>query len=327
MRLAHTRNMPGTKIDPASSVAEEALQSFDALNGPQPGFRPAHAKGILLTGTFTPSPDALSLTSAPHIQRASTPVTVRFSDFAGVPKIPDNDPNASPRGLAIRFHLAEHVHTDIISHSVDGFPARTAEEFVEFLRAIYDSMRTTLKPTPIEKFLGAHPAALEFVQAPKPMPASFASESYFAVSAYKFIDRSGAVKYGRYRIHPEGANHYLDHAVETRVPPNFLFDEIAARLAKGPVKMRIAVQIADAGDVTNDATVHWPKERPEIAFGTVEIAGIAPNNEAEQRQIIFDPVPRVDGIESSDDPLTSVRATTYLLSGRRRRAQGGTRPK
>jgi catalase len=40
----------------------------------------------------------------------------------------------------------------------------------------------------------------------------------------------------------------------------------------------------------------------------------------ERRKIIFDPVPRVDGIDPSGDPLTQVRADLYLLSGRRRRA-------
>ncbi len=43
----------------------------------------------------------------------------------------------------------------------------------------------------------------------------------------------------------------------------------------------------------------------------------------DRRKIIFDPIPRVDGIESSGDPLTEVRADIYLLSGRRRRAVFG----
>jgi hypothetical protein len=43
----------------------------------------------------------------------------------------------------------------------------------------------------------------------------------------------------------------------------------------------------------------------------------------ERRHIIFDPIPRVDGSESSDDPLTKVRADLSLLSGRRRRAVCG----
>ena len=41
-----------------------------------------------------------------------------------------------------------------------------------------------------------------------------------------------------------------------------------------------------------------------------------------QRKMIFDPVPRVDGIDPSGDPLTDVRSEIYLLSGRRRRANG-----
>jgi len=75
--------------------------------------------------------------------------------------VPDNHPDASPRGMAIRFHLAGHVHTDIIAHSVDAFPVRTAEEFVEFLRAIHASGPCAANPTPVEKFLSTHPAALE----------------------------------------------------------------------------------------------------------------------------------------------------------------------
>jgi len=43
----------------------------------------------------------------------------------------------------------------------------------------------------------------------------------------------------------------------------------------------------------------------------------------ERRRIIFDPVPRVDGIEASGDPLTDVRSDISLLSGRRRRAVCG----
>src|ERR1051325_1581933 len=126
--MQHSRDMATINTDPASAMAREVLQVFDDLNGTQPGFRPVHAKGILISGRFTPSPDARALTRAPHLKQQSTPVTVRFSDTTGLPNIPDNDPNASPRGIAIRFHLAEHVHTDIIAHSVDGFPVRTVEE-------------------------------------------------------------------------------------------------------------------------------------------------------------------------------------------------------
>ena len=57
-----------------------------------------------------------------------------------------------------------------------------------------------------------------------------------------------------------------------------------------------------------------------IDFGTVVLTERISDDDTEARRIIFDPIPRVDGIEPSDDPLFNVRAALYLLSGRRRRA-------
>src|SRR3979490_902677 len=91
-------------------LAEKLLGALDTISGLHPGFRPAHAKGLMCSGTFTPSPEAARLTRAPHAAKPSTPVTVRYSDSTGVPTIPDNDPQKSgPRGFAVRFHLGDHV--------------------------------------------------------------------------------------------------------------------------------------------------------------------------------------------------------------------------
>src|SRR5262249_15161374 len=93
----------------------------------------------------------------------------------------------------------------IIAHSVNGFPVRTAEEFLQMLRAIHASQPGAASPMPIETFLATHPAALEFVQAPKPVPASFLKESFYAMNAYRFINADAERVYGRYRIRPEGS--------------------------------------------------------------------------------------------------------------------------
>jgi catalase len=249
-------------------------------------------------------------------------VSVRLSDFAGIPTVADNDgQNASPRGCAIRFHLAEHSHTDIVAHSVDMFPARTAEEFLEFLNALIATDFAGPHPNAIEQFLGGHPAALAFVQAPKPIPTSFARESFFAVSAFKFTNAHGKSQFGRYRILPVAGNEYVDDAA-AKQGPNFLMDEIQQRVAKEPVKFLIMVQLAEEGDVTDDATVRWPESRKVVEFGEIALTVVADNNAGEQQQIIFDPIPRVDGIEASADPLFEPRANIYLMSGRRRREAG-----
>jgi catalase len=306
------------------ALSRETIEVFDKVNrGVHPGFRPAHAKGILLTGMFTPSPEAAALTRAPHLHRSSTPVTVRVSNFAGIPTVPDNDPQgASPRGFAVRFHLGEHVHTDIIGHSVDNFPVRTGEGLVEFLNALIATDPAGPHPNAVEQFLSAHTAALTFVKTPKPIPTSFANESFFAVSAFKFTNADGISRYGRYRILPAAGTEYLDEASAAARSPNFLFDEIKERVAKEPVRFRIAAQLAEDGDTIDDATIRWPEERPQISFGEISLEQIAPNNAGEQQHIIFDPIPRVDGIETSADPLFEPRANIYLMSGRRRRAAG-----
>jgi catalase len=317
--------MPLTTDEKLLALNREAIAVFDKANGGvHPGFRPAHAKGILLTGTFTPSPEAASLTRAPHLNRNSTPVTVRFSDFAGIPTVADNDPQgAGPRGFAVRFHLAEHVHTDIIGHSVDNFPVRTAEGLVEFLNAVIATDPAGPHPNAVEQFLDAHPAAMRFVQIPKPVPTSFARESFFAVSAFRFTNADGISHYGRYRILPVAGNDYLGETAAAARGPSFLFDEIKERIAKDPVRFRVVVQLAEVGDMVDDATVRWPEERPQRAFGEISLREIAANNAGEQQHVIFDPIPRVDGIEASADPLFEPRANIYLMSGRRRRAVGG----
>src|SRR5438552_9578812 len=151
------------------ALAEQLLDVLDTLSGLHPGFRPAHAKGLMCSGTFTPSPEAAKLTRAPHARQPSTAVTVRYSNSTGVPTIPDNDPRQSgPRGMAIRFHLAEHIHTDIVAHSTDGFPVRTGEELLELVRAV--TAFAAGRPEVVGSFLGAHPNAKRFVETPKPIP-------------------------------------------------------------------------------------------------------------------------------------------------------------
>ena len=314
--------MPLPTDEKILALSNDLIQAFDTIFGLHPGFRPAHAKGIMLTGIFKPFSDAASISRAPHFNRSSTSVTVRFSNSTGIPVIPDNDPNADPRGLAIRFNLAEHVHTDIVAHSTDGFPTRTGQEFLEFLHAVAASSdQTQPHPWPVEVFLGSHPAALAFVQAPKPAPSSFARETYYGVTAMKFINKDGAARYGRYRILPEAGNDHLGAAALKAKAPDYLFDEIKERVAGGPIRFRIVAQLANEGDTVDDATVHWPEDRSLLDLGTVELTALVPADAREtQQHIIFDPIPRVDGIEPSADPLLELRAAVYLISGRRRRA-------
>jgi catalase len=275
--------MPLPSDEKLLSLSQDLLTQFDTMFGLHPGFRPAHARGILLKGMFTHSSDGPSLTRAPHITGESTPVTVRFSNSTGLPLLPDNDLMANPRGMAIRFHLGEHVHTDIISHATDGFPTRTGQEFLEFLRAAVASNPSQPSPSPVEAFLGAHPGTLAFIQTPKPTPSSFAREGYFGVTALRFTNIDGISRFGRYRITPDAGIEHFDDATTKSKGPDFLFDELAERITAGPISFQVNVQVAEEDDIVNDATIRWPENRTSVHLGTVVLTALA--DDSEQRII------------------------------------------
>ena len=246
-----------------SDLAGKLLGVLDQLSGGvHPGFRPVHAKGVMFSGTFVPSPDAAELTRAPHASRPSTPVTVRFSASSGNPAVADNaSEGSSPQGMATRFHLAEHVHTDIIAHSFNGFPARNGEELLEFFQVVAASGPGAPTPPPIVAFLADHPAAKAFVEAPKPIPSSLARQPYFAVNAFKFTNAGGQSRFGRFRLVPDAGTEFLTPDQASRKTADFLAAEMSERLSKGPVIFHLLVQMAEDGDDVTNATVSWPETR------------------------------------------------------------------
>ena len=159
------------------------------------------------------------------------------------------------------------------------------------------------------------------MQTPKPAPSSFARENYFGVTAMEFVNSEGARQFGRYRVLPATRTDYLDEIALGTYGPNYLFDELPQRLAQAPIVFHVKAQLAAPGDVVDDATIHWPENNPVAELGTIELTSLVSDNDAAQKQIIFDPIPRIDGIEPSGDPLLELRAAVYLISGRRRRAR------
>jgi catalase len=277
----------------------------------------------MLHGTFTPSSTAASLSKAYHFSH-EVPITGRFSNSTGLPQIADNDSNADPRGFGLRFHLPEkdgrRVHTDIVSHSVNGFPTHTAEEFLEFLRAAGASQSSTEKPTPVEKFLGVHPEALAFLQLPKPAPVSYGTSPYYAVSAFKLISTDGKETFIRYRVIPAGGVQTLTPDEVKEKGANYLQDELKERIASGPVVFKLEAQIAEEGDTTDNASVSWPEARKVVELGEIKLDRLDDDTLVHQKTIVFDPIPRVDGVDVSADPLLDVRAAIYLIAGKERRA-------
>jgi len=294
------------------------VDSLNALSGgPHAGYRANHAKGVLVSGTFTPASTAPSLSKAPHF-RQKVPVVVRFSDTTGVPTMPDASPDASPHGMAIRFQIPGGLSTDIVAISANGFPVATPEDFLALLQAVAQSGPGVAKPTPIEQFLGSHPAALKFVTTPQPAPVSFATLAFYGVNAFKFNNAKGVTHYGRYRMLPAAGEQGLDEAAAKATSPTYLMDELPTRIAKGPVRFRLVVQVAKDGDSTTDGTQVWPDDRQIVELGTLALTAVSKDQVKDQKAILFNPVNLPAGIEASDDPVLAARFPAYAVSYRQR---------
>jgi catalase len=150
-----------------TELAKQAADLFLQAFGNHPGFRLAHAKGIVCEGTFEPAPAATELCRAVHFSK-SVPVMVRFSDATGMPQIPDGDPNSNPKGMAIRFKLPGGGIADIVANGQNGFPAGTPSDFVGFLGSFLATRPDSPKPTPFEQFLATHPNTARFLSTPNP---------------------------------------------------------------------------------------------------------------------------------------------------------------
>jgi catalase len=292
-------------------LAVEAVDAINAISGAHPGHRAAHAKGTLLTGTFTPSADAARLTTAAHMQGEPCRVTVRFSNGGGDPGIPDYAREG--RGMAVKFYLPDGIKTDIVGLSLPCFFARTPEDFIAFTEARLDPEK--LMP----EFLGAHPEALPAIQAALAAdpPESYATCVYHSIHSFRWDDAEGGSCFVRYRFEPEAGERTLSGEEAKARGRDYLVEEI---LARGEPAFRLVVILAEEGDAIDDPTVAWPEERESVEAGRLVLTGPETGRERDGDILVFDPTRVTPGIELSDDPILHFRPKAYSVSVERRTA-------
>jgi catalase len=286
--------------------AEQAIDAVNGVFGRHGGHRALHAKGTLCKGTFTAAPEAASLTRAAHMQGEPVAATIRFSNGAGDPNRPDYAPD--PRGLAVKFYLPDGSRTDMVAVSTPRFPTRTPEGFIEFIRL-------QRAPWKLPLFLARHPEALRVLPVAAPTlrpPASYAVIPYYGIHAFQWIAADGTDRYVRYTWAPLQAGGRRQRA------RNYLQDELRQRLRDGPIRFRLELQVAMAGDPLDDPSAAWPADRSRVDAGTLEITGLDTERETPGDVLVFDPTRVTDGIELTDDPILRFRHDAYAASVARR---------
>jgi catalase len=302
-------------IQPTTIRAEDGSQLVDDFHAAfgKHHARANHAKGVILEGSFVPTDDASALSKAAVFARPSVAVTIRFSDFGGIPDIPDNIGEANPHGLAIKFRSSSDADLDVVTHSFNGFPTATADGLGMLLRAIGSSGPGVAKPTALDKFLGSHPIAKTFLTTQNPPPASYATTAYFGVNSVAFVDAKNERHSLRYRFVPEAGEHYLDEATRKSKGPNYLSEEIAKRVAATPIRFDWYAQLAESGDKVEDPSIAWPETRTLVKLGMISVERIAPDQTTAAKSLLFMPGTFPNGIEAAD-PMFAVRNAAYPIS-------------
>ena len=312
LALAHPVGA-GAQMPAAAQPAPQ--QMVDALHAAfgEHHARAVHAKGLMAEGSFEPSPQAAGFSKAALFHQGAVPVIARFSDFTGIPDIPDNVGGANPRGFAIKFKLAHGATADVVTHSFNGFPTATSEEFRQLLLAVGASGPGAASPTALDGFLASHPVAKTFLTTQKPAPASYATLSYFGVNAFAFRGPGGASHFVRYRFKPLAGEAFVPAGELASKGPDYLQSELPARLAKGPVAFEWYAQIAEPGDVIDNPSIAWPESRRLVKLGVIRLTRMVADPAAADRTTMFIPTNVPAGITPAD-PMLGVRRGAYPIS-------------
>jgi catalase len=302
-------------IQPTTIRAEDGAHLVDDLHAAfgKHYARAVHAKGVILEGNFAPTEAPRALSKAAVFAGTTVPVTIRFSDFTGIPDIPDNIGDANPRGLAIKFRVGGDADMDVVTHSFNGFPTATSDEFGVLLRAIASSGPGAAKPTRLDKFLEIHPIAKTFLTTQNPRPVSYATTAYFGVNSVALVNANDQRHFVRYRFVPEAGEHYLDEATRKSMGPNYLSEEIAKRIAAAPIRFVWYAQLAGSGDKIEDPSTAWPETRTLVKLGTISVERMAPDQATADKSLLFMPGTFPNGIEAAD-PMLAVRDAAYPIS-------------
>ena len=303
----------------AQTAPNTAIATIDTMNtlwGRHPGQRANHAKGVVVEGSFVPTP-AAGLSVAPMFSGKPVPVVVRFSNSTGLPALADGDGGANPHGMSIRYQPEGTGYVDVVTNSLTLFPVATGEEFLELLQAVAASPAEAPKPTKLDQFIAAHPTVPKAFGSTS-TPSSLARETYNGINAFVFVDAAGKRQPFRYRYVPVAGAEHISATEAAKLAPDALMDELPQRMAAGPVAFQVMAQLANAGDQTKDSSQPWPEDRRLVDLGTITLTRMAADQAKASADLRYLPNHLSPGIEVSDDPLIDARVRSYLISFGRR---------
>jgi catalase len=317
----------GGWLSPHRLTPSLLMGAFEGDNGPHPGFRRNHAKGMCVSGWFQSSGAALSLANAQVFQPGRVPVVGRFALAGGMPAQPDAP--ATVRSMALRFLPPGGGEWRTGMNNIPVFPVNSAQSFYDQLVAGKPDPATG-KPNPaaLQQFLARHPEtarALALIKQ-RSVSSGFGDSTYNSLDAFRFISSSGVATPVRWAMAPSQPVVAEAPAQAADANKNYLFDEFAAQVRQHALQWHLLVTLGQPGDPTDDATLPWPEDRKRVDAGTLTIDRVSSEDGGACTDINYDPLVLPPGIEPSDDPLLSARSAAYSRSFTLRAGEKSRKP-
>jgi catalase len=312
----------GGWLTPRALTPASMIDTFEKVNGPHPGFRRNHAKGVCFSGYFDSNGRGVALSKAAIFPPGRVPVIGRFALAGGQPYV--TDAPHTVRSMAILFKLPDGEEWRTGMNNIPVFAVKTAQGFHDQLLASAPDPATG-KPDPakMKAFLASYPESAKAMQliGNRPVSSGFDNGTYNSLNAFRFINAAGTVSAVRWSMVPVQAFEPINTTEPGKADKNYLFEALIASIHSHPLQWLLVVTIGQLADPTNDATIPWPPDRQQIDVGTLTIDRVESEDTSPARDINFDPLVLPDGIAASDDPLLSARSAAYSQSFTRREGE------
>ncbi|MBL6455400.1 catalase family peroxidase [Belnapia sp. T6] len=309
-------------LSPERLSRERVLAGLSPPGGPAPGRRRNHVRGICFTGSFEANGAGAALSRARVLAAGSYPVIGRFN-LSGA-DLAEPDAKARVRGLSLRIAAPDGSEWRTAMITAPVFPVATPEAFYALLQA-----SASREPGAMAGFAAAHPeiAAFGAWARSAPWTGSYAEERYNGLNAFIFTDASGGEHVVRWSMRPEAQPVPVPPEQLAGRAPDFLDEEVKARLAAGPLRWTMEVMVAEPGDPVADPSKAWPEGRRRIDVGTLTVQAIQAEPDGPCRDINYDPTVLPEGMRVSADPFPAARSSAYALSYERRAAEAAQYPR
>jgi catalase len=318
----------GGWLSPGRLTPARMVSALGARGGNPLGHRRNHSKGICFTGVFDANGAASRFSTAPMLTAGRYDVVGRFAIAVGDPDA--RDLTGRVKSMAIRITAPNGQEWRSGMNNSTVFVVSNPRDFYE-LSVAQKVDPASGKPTPaaVKRFFATHPQSAPFAEWAQnaPWTVSFADQTYNSLNAFRFVDAGGNSHLVRWSMEPTVPPTPISHDALAKLEPNFLEQDLTARLAQGALTWHFIVMLATPDDSSNDATKAWPSNRQEIDAGTLSVQKAEAEADGPCRDINYDPTILPKGIAVSDDPLLAARSAAYARSFDLRTAESANYPR